>query len=450
MKTNLIFLHGGPGFKDYLKDYFVELSNDFECIFYDQSRGNTVGIGEAYKIAKEMGFETTGIVSEQAKKYGGLSPFVDHAFYVEDAAWGGFEPGTQKLTPTSEAMVNVSNKIVGIGGNDVGRDELIAAQKLGKDVTFIPADMNHELAIKKAQGKGLVEPTDFSGSAHAAIVNSKDSTSTNVKVEPLVHVEGHQGEEKILAVGLSGAVVKTTHKDLKVTEIKLNPVKENFVKDSPFLAYQIKSDRIEDVPEEIRKILLASGKVNEVQAYLRENVGSAIALQVNNGKADFYIIGKEVFDSKYTAVPLDDVGQKNQAYLDDIKKKIPSTLKKGSENLIAVLKTTPTEMVRMSDLGFPINKTVIIEAPWGSQVKPAGSDAYVTWDTAKKRYYMVVAGADGNPFNYVNEGTLTKRLGLSRNKVSVPFISDEVSELKKLPENINLKCVESALLNAAK
>jgi nicotinate (nicotinamide) nucleotide adenylyltransferase len=406
------------------------------------------GIGEAYKVAKEMGFETTGIVSAQAKKYGGLSPFVDHAFYVEDAAWGGFEPGTQKLTPTSQAMIGVSDKVIGIGGNDVGRDELIAAQKLSKDVTFIPADMNHDIATQKAIAKGLAAPKEFSGSAYDAIVNSK---AKNVKVEPLMHAEGHQGEEKILAVGLSGAVIRTTHKDLKTTEIKLNPVKENFVKDSPFLAYLVKSDRIEDVPEEIRKVLLASGKAKEVQAYLRENVESAIALQINNGKADFYIIGKEVFDSKYTAVSLDDVRQKNQAYLDDINKKIPSTLKKGNANLIAILKTTPTEMVKMSDLGFPISKTVVIEAPWGSQVKPAGSDAYVTWDSTKKRYYMVVAGLDGNPLNYVHESTLATRMASISNSVSAPLgIQNEIGEFKKLPENINLKCVEAALLNAAK
>ncbi len=42
MKTTLIFLHGGPGFKDYLKPYFCDLEDKFDCIFYDQVRGPNV------------------------------------------------------------------------------------------------------------------------------------------------------------------------------------------------------------------------------------------------------------------------------------------------------------------------------------------------------------------------------------------------------------------------
>lgn len=126
------------------------------------------GIGAVYKVAKAKGFLTTGIVSTQAKKYNaGLSPYCDYVFYVEDATWGGFVEGSQQLSPTSQAMVENSDIIVGIGGGEVARDEMIAAQRLGKKVRFIPADMNHEKAKEKAQKKKLPAPTDFNGAAGA-------------------------------------------------------------------------------------------------------------------------------------------------------------------------------------------------------------------------------------------------------------------------------------------
>ncbi len=124
------------------------------------------GIGAVYKLAKQKGFMTIGIVSIQAKQYNAeLSPYVDHVFYVEDSSWGGFIEKTEQLSPTSEAMVGNSDVIIGIGGGEVARDEMIVAKRMGKEVRFIPADMNHQKAIEKAQKKGLPVPTDFSGAA---------------------------------------------------------------------------------------------------------------------------------------------------------------------------------------------------------------------------------------------------------------------------------------------
>lgn len=48
------------------------------------------------------------------------------------------------------------------------RDELTVAKELGKDLRFIPADMNHRKAIDTARRKGTPEPTEFRGSAGAA------------------------------------------------------------------------------------------------------------------------------------------------------------------------------------------------------------------------------------------------------------------------------------------
>ncbi len=44
MKPTLIFLHGGPGFKDYLKPFFSGLTDKFNCVFFDQLQGPEVRI----------------------------------------------------------------------------------------------------------------------------------------------------------------------------------------------------------------------------------------------------------------------------------------------------------------------------------------------------------------------------------------------------------------------
>ena len=127
------------------------------------------GIGAVYELAKKKGFTTSGIVSTQARdSKASLSPCVDVVFFVKDASWGGFLEGTERLSPTSAAMVDASDRIVAIGGGEVSRDELIAAKRAGKDVTFIPADMNHTIARERALKRGQPVPTDFRGAAGVA------------------------------------------------------------------------------------------------------------------------------------------------------------------------------------------------------------------------------------------------------------------------------------------
>jgi len=130
----------------------------------------TLGIGVIYEIAKQKGFTTMGIVSKLVRdEHVPLSRCVDYVFYVPDGTWGGLVPGARQLSPTSAALVAASASFVAIGGGDVTRDEMLAARAAGKPVTFIPADMNHEIAREKAQKRGEPEPTDFRGSAHLAL-----------------------------------------------------------------------------------------------------------------------------------------------------------------------------------------------------------------------------------------------------------------------------------------
>lgn len=128
------------------------------------------GIGAAYQLAKDKGFATMGIVSVLARdEKVPLSPCVDFVFYVQDRSWGGLTPGGAELSPTSSAIVSVSSTIVGIGGGDIARDEMLAARREGKSVTFIPADMNHRIAREKASKSNTPPPTDFRGAAHEAL-----------------------------------------------------------------------------------------------------------------------------------------------------------------------------------------------------------------------------------------------------------------------------------------
>ena len=125
------------------------------------------GLGAVYPLAKSLGYITTGIVTTEVfASYNEISQYVDHICFVKDELWGGYIPGTKELSPTSRAMVDCSDSLIGIGGNDVARDELLAARDKGQLVRFFRAEMNHEEAIRNAKNSGKPTPTSFYGSAH--------------------------------------------------------------------------------------------------------------------------------------------------------------------------------------------------------------------------------------------------------------------------------------------
>ena len=164
--------YSGAGYED---EAAMLAQADAELARFDPGRtivniGATAqGIGAVYALARQRGFFTLGIVSSLARDAGdGLSPCVDAVFFVRDTVWGGRLPGQTGLSPTSAAMVNNSLVIIGIGGGEVARDELLAARAAAKSVRFIAADMNHRIARDKARAKGQPEPSDFRGAAHAA------------------------------------------------------------------------------------------------------------------------------------------------------------------------------------------------------------------------------------------------------------------------------------------
>ena len=126
-----------------------------------------VGIGMVYPLAKSMGFETAGIVTTGVLRHPErISSAVDHICFVKDNQYGGKLPYSDELSPTSKAMVECSDILVGIGGGDISQVEMVAGKAMGKQVRYFPAEMNHERAIRYAAQKGLPPPKSFLGSIH--------------------------------------------------------------------------------------------------------------------------------------------------------------------------------------------------------------------------------------------------------------------------------------------
>jgi hypothetical protein len=169
-KTVLTFIGFSVDFEDekaaleIIKGVLAKHTPDSTLVNIGATKG---GVGIAYSVAKSMGFLTTGIISTEAFAfYNDISEHVDHICFIRDRLWGGYMPGSMELSPTSRAMIDCSDFLVGIGGNEVARDELLAGKDLGKPVQFSPAEMNHEWAIRTAQKSGKPLPTSFFGSAH--------------------------------------------------------------------------------------------------------------------------------------------------------------------------------------------------------------------------------------------------------------------------------------------
>jgi hypothetical protein len=136
------------------------------------------GVGAAYPLAKSMGFATTGIASTLALRHpGNVSEAVDAICFIEDAQWGGKLPNSNELSPTSQAMAMCSDILVGIGGGEITRDEMLFGRELGKPVYFYAAEANHQNMIRHAAGMGLPEPESFWGAAHDAFGEERSKSS---------------------------------------------------------------------------------------------------------------------------------------------------------------------------------------------------------------------------------------------------------------------------------
>lgn len=125
-----------------------------------------VGIGAVYPLAKSMGFETAGIVTTRSlKEPERISEAVDYVCFIPDDQWGGKLPDSDELSPTSRAMVDSSDILVGIGGGGISQEEMLEGKKQGKPIQYFPAEMHHETAIRYAEKMGLPPPASFAAPA---------------------------------------------------------------------------------------------------------------------------------------------------------------------------------------------------------------------------------------------------------------------------------------------
>ena len=58
-------------------------------------------------------------------------------------------------------------------------------------------------------------------------------------------------------------------------------------------------------------------------------------------------------------------------------------------------------MIEISSIGYPIENEAAIESGSLKQVKPAGNEAFLVWNSEKRSFYLVNADQNGFPINYM-------------------------------------------------
>ncbi|MES0879759.1 hypothetical protein [Roseibium sp. SCP14] len=180
-----------------------------------------------------------------------------------------------------------------------------------------------------------------------------------------------------------------------------SPAKEPYIKDRPILGWTLSGDSLQDIPGPIRDVLGSTDATKYDDAYVAANKGSIVALQMRKDGPDFYIIGKETFDGKYTVVALEEVAAKNSRLMERLIPEVKAMYDAKTEGLVGALKTVPVEMIRTSAIGYSNDAPLTIQAPWGEQTKPEGQDAFLVWDTGENQYYMVNQDETGLPISYI-------------------------------------------------
>jgi hypothetical protein len=126
------------------------------------------GIALAYGVARELGFETSGIHPSVALGGGdhSLSADVDRVYFVADDSWGGLLPdGTP--SPTLQALLAATDELIAIGGGEHTAQEIAAFLERDKRVRFHPAEMHHDTSRAWFSRRG-VSIRDFAGAAQRA------------------------------------------------------------------------------------------------------------------------------------------------------------------------------------------------------------------------------------------------------------------------------------------
>lgn len=194
-----------------------------------------------------------------------------------------------------------------------------------------------------------------------------------------------------------------TQVQMKALVKKHSPRAQSFVKDKPIAGYEIIATSFAQFHPVVQKYLGKTDTTAYTDAYINANRGSIVALQMNGKEPDFYIIGMDTWKSKYKPVAFKNVVSKNPKLWKALNDhaEVSKLFKDKTARIIGALKTTVVDMIRMSDIGYPVDIEIMIQSPWGGQTKPAGQDAFLVFDGSKDQYYMVNIDEKGLPISYI-------------------------------------------------
>jgi hypothetical protein len=176
-----------------------------------------------------------------------------------------------------------------------------------------------------------------------------------------------------------------------------------FVKSVPTVVYPLDEASLAAMPALLLAELGTFDKAmhSDKEAFLKANIGGAVALQVAFGKLDAYPIPPDQYLSNYKVVSLEEVSTKNKNDAEALSRILGdlSTI----PGVCGALKMVPTDMVLASDVGFRVEDLLTIEAPWGGEhTKDAGTEAYLVVCDAP---YLINLDESGLPTAYIPAAT---------------------------------------------
>ncbi len=138
------------GYKDHqaFHDAIVHELNQLDSKKYIiNAGGSSVGIGYVYEVAKKMGFQTIGTVSEKAGDPASQSRYADEIFVIKDNLYGGYDPKTGQRSTTTETFLAISDKLVAMAGGQITGMEIEMFQKAGKKIIFYDFQSDPQLSV---------------------------------------------------------------------------------------------------------------------------------------------------------------------------------------------------------------------------------------------------------------------------------------------------------------
>jgi hypothetical protein len=196
----------------------------------------------------------------------------------------------------------------------------------------------------------------------------------------------------------------TTQSELYLRALTLKPSGDEWVKPEPGLGYRIPKDPsaipdfIKDnvgTIDDINRWQPEDDKYANLEDFFKKNAGRIVSLQYANGKPDFYVIGRKVWDEKYQEIPSDEAINGNKKLVSNLSKVsgMEEFLDVRPIDLVGTRKFAPVMLVRMSQLGYSTQREITLPKPeWGanqSQTKPANKDAFIVFEASNGKAYMV-------------------------------------------------------------